>query len=156
MGYIWGLFLVLAVIFYSLTGNNVFDNVIDYAKEKSSGFLFPKTEKEIIIDNLSKNQGLLERFFSESAPKILGSTNISKEDKESLINAMSSFTKSRSLIKDLEQTIKDEKSLTKAVIQKAVNLFSEPALSPDPTHIPPQCRLECADKPASGFRNENY
>ncbi len=145
MGYIIGLFLVLAIIFYSVTGNNVFNNVIDYAKGKSANFLFPKTQQEIIIDNLNKNQDLLERFFSESAPKILSSANISKENKDSLINAMSSFVESKSLIKDLKQIVKEEKSLTKAVIQKAVDLFSEPILSPDPTHIPPQCRLECSN-----------
>lgn len=146
MGYILGLLLILAIIFSAVTGNNLFGNLWYYVKDKADTFLFPKTEKEILIENLNAKYDILDRFFSQSAPKILGSQNISKEDKKTVQEAAKVFNETKEIIKNLGNLQKEDRSLTKAIIQKAFDLMpkKEEAL-PDPTHIPPQCRLECSN-----------
>ncbi|OGN09684.1 MAG: hypothetical protein A3J46_04280 [Candidatus Yanofskybacteria bacterium RIFCSPHIGHO2_02_FULL_41_11] len=117
-----------------------------YVRDTSSDFFFPKTEKEILVENLDTKHGILEKFFSESAPKILESGNLSKKEKESLINAMSASIETSSTIKSLETITAGDKSITKTIIEKALNLLPQTAPPPDPIHIPPQCRLECSNQ----------
>ena len=143
-----GIFLIISVLFYGVFS-------ADFVKEKFNVFLagindkltanlFPKTQKEILIDNLSDNYNLLDRFFSESVPRILGAEDVSEEDKKTIKNAVEAFVKSKDLIGNISQLEKQDKSITKTVIDKILGSNdSAPPNEPDPTHIPPQCRLEC-------------
>ena len=79
MPYIIGLFLILAVIFSSVGGgSNLIGNFFDQAKDKVSETLFPKTAREILIDNINSDYQSMDKFFSETAPALLNSKNVSR------------------------------------------------------------------------------
>lgn len=116
-------------------------NFFSQAKDKVSQTLFPKTAKEIIIDNISSDYQDMGRFFSETAPALLSSKTVSEKDKATIQKAVEAFNGSKNLISNLSNMEKDDKSIVKALINKALNLTETP--QPDPTNIPPQCHLEC-------------
>ena len=158
MAYIIGLFLILAVIFSSISGDShLFKDLLGQVKDKITATIFPKTEKEIIIDNLNSNYQFLDKFFSETVPVILNSKNVSKKDKQAVKKAAETFNSSKKLVSGLSEIEKEEKSPLKTVgnlIEKVLNFtnssFNLPESSTsnsiDPTSIPPQCRLECSTK----------
>lgn len=142
MAYIIGLFLVLAVIFSSFSnGNNLVGNLLGQVKEKVSQTIFPKTAKEIIIDNIDSNYQDMNKFFSETAPTLLNSKTVSEKDKATIQKAVEAFNGSKSLINNLSQLEKEDKGVIESIIDKALNLTETPR--PDPTNIPPQCKLVC-------------
>lgn len=153
MAYILGLFLILALIFSFFSGeNNLISDLLGQVKDKISATIFPKTEREIIIDNLNSNYQYLDKFFSEAAPTILNSKNVSENDKKSVKKAVESFNNSKSLISNLSKLEKEEKGPLKtigALIEKVLNINKDGTKTPldstnaDPTSIPPQCHLEC-------------
>ena len=158
MPYILGLFLILTLIFSSIGGNNFFGNLLGQAKDKVTATIFPKTEREIIIDNLNSNNQYLDKFFSETAPEILNSKNVSEKDKETIKKALENFNSSKTLISNLSKLENAEKNPLKTVgnlIEKVLDLTnSTNKVSPapsnlpvsnfiDPTSIPPQCKLIC-------------
>lgn len=143
MAYLIGLFLILAIIFSSFGNeNNLVGNLLGQAKEKVSQTIFPKTAKEIIIDNIDSNYQDMDKFFSETAPALLNSKTISTMDKATIQKAIGAFNGSKSLISNLSQIEKGDQGIVKSIIDKILNL-DEPT-QPDPTSIPPQCRLECS------------
>lgn len=145
MSYIIGLFLILAVIFSSMGGrSNFIGNFIGQAKDKVSQTLFPKTAREILVDNINSNYRDMDKFFSETAPALLNSKTISEKDKATIQKAVESFNGSKSLITNLSTLEKEDKGIVKALIDKVLNL--DETTQPDPTNIPPQCRLECSKK----------
>ncbi|MEK7121596.1 MAG: hypothetical protein AAB857_02710 [Patescibacteria group bacterium] len=142
MAYILGLFLILAVIFSSMGGGgNVVGNFLGQAKDKVSETLFPKTAREILIDNINSDYQNMGKFFSETAPALLNSKNVSATDKATIQKAVESFNGSKSLITNLSNMEKDDKGIVESLINKVVNLINTP--QPDPTSIPPQCKLVC-------------
>lgn len=142
MAYLLGLFLILAVIFSSVGGNNnLVGNLLGQAKDKVSETLFPKTAKEIIIDNINSDYQNMGKFFSETAPALLNSKTVSEKDKATIQKAIESFNGSKSLINNLSQLEKEEKGVVESLIDKVLNLTETPR--PDPTNIPPQCKLVC-------------
>ena|SRR3989344_8613709 len=141
MPYIVGLLIILALIFSGWNGIGLTGNFLNQMKDKVSSTIFPKTEGEILIENLNSNYQVLDKFFGESANSLLNSKNISEDDKKSIKKAIESFTGSKNLLSKIEKLEKEDKGLFKAIVEKVLNL-NEP-LSPDPTSIPPQCRLEC-------------
>lgn len=144
MAYLIGLFLILAVIFSSFGNeNNLVGNLLGQAKEKVSQTIFPKTAKEIIIDNIDSNYQDMDKFFSETAPALLNSKTISTMDKATIQKAVEAFNGSKSLISNLSQIEKGDKGIVKSIIDKVLNL-DEPT-QPDPTSIPPQCKLICGE-----------
>ncbi len=147
MAYIIGLFLVLAIIFSVATGNNIGSSIWDQIKQKTNDFIFPKSEKEILIDNLRADYNLMDKFFSESTNSILKSKDISENDKSAVREAVQVFQDSKTKIANLGNLEKNNPGILKAVIQKAVDLIIKPKPSenPQPTAIPPQCRLVCSD-----------
>ena len=142
MAYIIGLFLILAVIFSSF-GNedNLVGNLLGQAKDKVSQTIFPKTAKEIIIDNINSNYQDMGKFFSGTAPNLLSSKTLSAADKATVQKAVEAFNGSKSLINNLSKLEKDDKGIIESLVDKVLNLNTTP--QPDPTSIPPQCKLVC-------------
>ncbi len=116
-------------------------NILGQAKDKVSQTLFPKTAKEIIIDNINSDYESMDKFFSETAPALLNSKNVSATDKAIIQKAVEAFNGSKSLINNLSQLEKEDKGIVESLVDKVLNLNATP--QPDPTNIPPQCRLEC-------------
>lgn len=143
MLYILGLILVLGLIFSAATGNNFVGDIWNQTTQKFSEFAFPKSQKEIVIDNLNSQYGLLDRFFSDTALDLLQNENISAEDKKVIQSAIQSFGSSKDLVSQVENLTKNDKGLTKALIEKIFDLDTEPG--PEPTHIPPNCNLVCGE-----------
>lgn len=142
MAYLIGLFLVLAIIFSSFGNeNNLVGNLLGQAKNKVTQTIFPKTAKEILIDNINSDYQGMDKFFSETAPSLLNSKTISEKDKTTVQKAVEAFKSSKNLIKNLSQIEKEDKGIVESLIDKAVNLINTP--QPDPTNIPPQCKLVC-------------
>src|SRR3990167_5766261 len=105
MKYLIGLFLLLGAVFYLSDGNNITGilngNVLEVLKNRADDLLFPKTEKEVLIDNLSTKYDSLNKFFSGSVPRLLGSKDISREDKDIIEEAAQSFSESKELLDNL-------------------------------------------------------
>ena len=147
MLYILGLILILGLIFSATTGVNFAGDLWNKITNRVNEFAFPKSQKEIVIDNLNSQYSLLDRFFSDTALNLLQDENISPEKKKAIQNAIQSFGKSKDLVSQIENLTKNEKGLTKALIEKVFNLAPEPppAGEPDPTSIPPNCNLVCGE-----------
>ncbi len=144
MAYLLGLFLILTVVFSSVgDGNNLVGNILGQAKDKVSETLFPKSAREILIDNIDSDYKDMGKFFSETAPALLNSKTVSAEDKATIQKAIESFNGSKSLIENLSEIEKEDKGLVESLIDKALNLTKTP--QPDPTNIPPQCKLVCSE-----------
>lgn len=143
MAYILGLMLILGIIFSSAIGLDFVDNWWDNMVSKLKSFVLPKSQKEIVIDNLNSHQNLLDKFFSDTALGLLQDKNISIEDKKNIRDAIKSFKSSKDLVSQIESLSKKDKGLTKALIEKVLNLDTE--FGPEPTHIPPNCNLVCSE-----------
>lgn len=122
-------------------GSNFIGNFIGQTKDKISQTIFPKTAKEILIDNINADYQTMDKFFSETAPALLSSKTVSSADKATIKKAVEAFNGSKSLISNLSNMEKEDKGVVKALIDKVLNLNE--TTPPDPTNIPPQCRLEC-------------
>ena len=122
-------------------GNNLVGNIFGQAKDKVSQTLFPKTAREIIIDNINSDYQSMDKFFSDTAPALLSSKTLSASDKATIQKAVEAFNGSKSLIDNLSNMEKDDKGIMESIIDKVLNLNATP--QPDPTNIPPQCKLVC-------------
>ena len=152
MAYILGLFLILGLVFYSagqfgFSGDilgNITDTVrgaFDSAKSKLYSTIFPKSEREILIENLESNNNFLDKFFSDTAPEILKSKGISDKDKEVIRQAITKFSETKKSIQTIKATENQDNGILKTLVDKIFKV--DPSLGPNPTSIPPQCRLEC-------------
>lgn len=142
MPYLLGLFLILAIIFSSIGGgHNLIGNILGQAKDKVSETLFPKSAREIIIDNINSDYQDMDKFFSETAPALLNSKDISPIDKTTIQKAVEAFNGSKNLVSNLSNMEKGDKGVVESLVDKVVNLINTP--QPDPTPIPPQCKLVC-------------
>ncbi|MBI2674405.1 MAG: hypothetical protein HYX22_01570 [Candidatus Yanofskybacteria bacterium] len=147
MVYILSLILVLSLIFSATTGVSFFGDIWNKLTSNISEFAFPKSQREIVIDNLKSQSNLLDRFFSDTALDLLQDENVSPEDKKAIQKAIQSFGESKNLVSQIENLTKNDKSITKALIEKVFDLNTEPspASEPDPTSIPPNCNLVCGE-----------
>lgn len=143
MAYILGLILILGIIFSAATGLDFVDNWWDNVVGKLRSFAFPKSQKEIVIDNLNSHYNLLDKFFSDTALDLLQDENISIENKKNIRDAVKSFKSSKDLVSQVESLSKKDRGLTKALIEKVLNLDTE--AGPEPTYIPPNCNLICSE-----------
>lgn len=153
MAYILGLFLILGIVFYSaghfgLSGNlfsgikNTVKNNIDLAKSKLYTSIFPKSEREILIENLDSDYNLLDKFFKDTAPKILESKEISEQDKQAIRQASAKFSQTKKAFDIIKSLEKNDKGIIEKLVDK---FFKDDIPAAEPTSIPPQCRLECGD-----------
>lgn len=158
MVYIFGLFLILGLILGGFSGYLPFNlnkasitgtigNILDDFKQKAYEFVFPPSENEILVDKLNSSYDLLDKFFSKSSDKILNSKNTSAEEKEALRQAVDAFNETKNQVKILgAKVVKNEPGILESLIKKTLGLENiDNANNPDPTHIPPSCRLECGD-----------
>lgn len=143
MLYILGLILILGLIFSATTGLNFIGDLWDKTAGKIKEFTFPKTQKEIVIDNLNSQYGLLDRFFSDTALDLLQNESIPAKDKKAIQSAIQSFSSSKNLVSQIENLAKNDQGLAKALIKKVFDLA--PESGPEPTHIPPNCNLVCGE-----------
>jgi hypothetical protein len=149
MAYILGLFLIIAIMFSYVTDNNIVGDTWSRIKDKTTATIFPKSDREILIDNLDSDYSLMDRFFSpDIIGDILESDDITSETKKVILGASDAFNNSKSSVKTLGEIAKNEKSITKALIQKIFNLEDNTSLvpNPDPTNIPPNCQLQCSEE----------
>ena len=142
---------MLGLVFYSagqfgLTGN-MFDNFrvtvengVNSAASKIYSSVFPKSEKEILINNLESDYNYMDKFFSDTAPKILQSKNISEQDKKAIDEAMVKFNESKKSIQAIKTAEQSNKGIVETIVSKLLKTKTPLA---EPTSIPPQCRLEC-------------
>ena len=143
MVYILGLLLILSLIFSATTGTNLVSNLWHQATGKFNDFVFPRSQKEIVIDNLENQYSELDKFFSSVAPSLINSKNISQKDKESLGQAINTFKESKNALEQIKKLEQGSKSITKALIEKILDLDTEQ--NPEPTYIPPNCNLVCGE-----------
>ena len=145
MLYLLGLILILGIIFSATTGVNFASDWWDKTTAKFKEFAFPKTQKEIVIDNLNSQYDLLNRCFSDTALDLLQNEDIPVEKKKAIQNAIQSFSKSKDLVSQIENLTKNDKGVTKALIEKVFNLDTKLESGSDPTSIPPNCNLVCGE-----------
>ena len=159
MFYILGLLLIIGLILGGFSGSLPFDlnasNILGVVSEafnnfknKTYDFIFPESENEIMIDNLNSNYDLLDRFFSKSSDTILKSKDIPENQKNEFKQAIKAFNETREQIKTLSaEAVKNNPGVLETIVKKTLGLEEKPreasAGDPDPTYIPPQCRLEC-------------
>lgn len=124
-------------------GSNLVANILGQAKDKVGETLFPKSAREILIDNINSDYQDMDKFFSETAPALLNSKTVPEPDKATIKKAVEVFNGSKSLIENLSNMEKNDKGVVESLIDKVVNLINTP--QPDPTSIPPQCKLVCPE-----------
>ena len=136
---------MLGLIFSATTGMNLTDDLWNKMTNRVSKFAFPKSQKEIVIDNLNSQYESLDRFFSDTALDLLQNENVSAENKKVIQTAIQSFGSSKDLVSQIENLTKNDKGLTKALVEKVFNLDTKLKPGPDPTSIPPNCNLVCGE-----------
>ncbi len=175
MPYIIGLFIILGLIFSGFSGTanigRVYQQAGDLAamafntlKAKIGSMVFPKNQREILIENMASDYNILDRFFSQSTKNILNSKDVSEKDKTAVKEAINIFNKSKNDIAELGRMEKEDKSIIKSAVEKVLNgvpansigpaqpgaAFTPSSPAPSvfnqaiPTVIPPYCRVECS------------
>lgn len=143
MSYILGLILMLGFIFSSISGTNFVGSLWDQLISKISGFAFPKTQNEIVIENLETQYSNLNKLISSVAPPLLGSDAVSSQDKDSIKQAVQIIEESQNTIKQLKNPKKDVGSIAQSLIKKAFDSVplpkQEPSPDSNPAGVPPNC-----------------
>lgn len=158
MLYILGIFLVLGLILSGFSGSLPFNlnglsitgtmgGILDNLKKRAYEFVFPPSKNEILINNLNSNYDLLDRFFSNSSDTILNSKDIPANKKEAFKQALDAFNKTKGQVKILGvEVVKNQPGILESLITKVLDIDNAGnSINPDPTHIPPSCRLECSE-----------
>lgn len=175
MPYIIGLLIILGLVFSSFSGINfgsVASNLLNGLKDKITATIFPKSDSEILIENLLSDYDATETLFSQAATNILNSKDVSAKDKAAVKQALETMKKSKKDLVNLGNLEKKDQSIAKSVINKILNLDSgssssssssssspsnsatnSPSVSgtqniqnASPTIIPPYCHLECTQQ----------
>ena len=155
MFYIIGLFLIIGLALGAFTGSLPFNlgsigltgtigGIFSDIKNRAFEYAFPKSETEILIDNLNSNYDLLDRFFSNSSDAILISKDIPELKKEEFKKALTTFNEIKKQINAVGTAIKNNQpGVLESLIKKALNIGMEQG--PEPTSIPPNCNLVCRE-----------
>lgn len=134
---------MLGFIFSSISGTNFVGSLWDQLISKISGFAFPKTQNEIVIENLEAQYSNLNKLISSVSPSLLSSDTVSSQDKESVQQAVQIIKESQNTIVQLKNSKKDGESITQALINKVFDLVPVPkpesSPSPNPAGIAPNC-----------------
>ncbi|HEY4520552.1 MAG TPA: hypothetical protein VJJ72_01995 [Candidatus Paceibacterota bacterium] len=150
MGYILGILIILGIIFY--TGSDFSftnpGNLLGQIKDKSEEYIFPKSDKEILIENLQEDYKNLEQFFQSEAPqKLLQSNTLTPSQKETLQKALDGFKATKQSLEEVKKKVIEEKSIPKIIFEKILSFDQKKTPQEEqglePTYIPPQCRVTC-------------
>ncbi|OGN02847.1 MAG: hypothetical protein A3G02_00015 [Candidatus Yanofskybacteria bacterium RIFCSPLOWO2_12_FULL_44_13b] len=143
MSYLIGLIIILGLIFTvgiktDLLGSNMLENI----KAKIDTTIFPKSEREIVIDNLNEGIDTLNSSLSSSLNNILKSKDISAKDKAAIQKAVNALKDVKEKAKTAKELTAQDKGIIKTISEKITDLISGES-GPEPTSIPPQCKMVC-------------
>jgi hypothetical protein len=141
MGYIISLLIVIGAILSFTLHVNPLTGLIEKGKAAVTNELIPKTQTEIIINNIKPQRRTLEDFFTSTAPKIL--TKAAPEEQKEIQEAIEAFQQSEIALVQAQEAEHAENSITGTLIKKALGVLaplpSPVVLSPSPT-TPPPCK----------------
>lgn len=147
MSYLITLAVAIITILSLVTGHNPLSSLFGKTKLSIVSAAFPKSANEVLVENLQNNLNGLEVFFSQEAPNLLQSKNITQSQKDNLQSAVKLFNDSKPLLSTLQEQIKSQPNLVKSIVEKVFNLALPSSTEQlGPTSIPPQCHLECSTK----------
>lgn len=149
------MYLILLVgalvgIFSLSLGQLPFPDQISSLRSQLIDAVIPKTQNEILIENLAPHQEALRTFFAEQAPLLLQSKNLSAVERTTLQKAVEQFQNSDAVIQSLQESI-SERSPTQILLDRIGTTSSQqstPAASALPSSTPqltpsPNCEVIC-------------
>ena len=146
MGYIIVLVIALALFFSGPLMHLPISGWLDKTQSNIVDSLAPRSEREIIIENLQKKAAIIQTTLKKQA----AATGTSASEKPSIseINAaIEAVRESETLLEALQDT-QDKPSLGGVVIQKVITSLSNdlPGNTPDAMpSVPPQCQIVCPE-----------
>lgn len=157
MGYILLLLIAIGAILSFAVQGNPLSGTFEKTRASIVDYVTPRTQTEIIIDNLAPSHQALERFFTQTAPEVIKSRTLSAQEQRELESAIEAFSESRQAIEDIRQAERSENGVTETIVKKLLNMettprpltspspSASPAISTTPaaTPVPPHCRVEC-------------
>ncbi len=125
-----------------------FKNVFDSARTNITQSLFPKSDREILIENLQKKSSAIEKVLQKQSAALSGggTAPTTTELKEALTAAQESQT----IIDTLKEAAEAQNTVSESLIQKVISSWSEKPVSeganlqPSPS-IPAGCNLVCPE-----------
>ncbi|PIR42020.1 MAG: hypothetical protein COV30_00690 [Candidatus Yanofskybacteria bacterium CG10_big_fil_rev_8_21_14_0_10_37_15] len=145
MTYLIGLFLTLFIVYSVVFNGGLFGDF----KNKISEKIFPKTETEVLVEDLKKNYTFIEDFLSSSTPEILNSKVLTSETKAAMEKAVDILKDSKQTITKLEEVAKNDKGFLETAVGKVLGLSKETIFGSgqnqpaQQTSLPPQCKVVC-------------
>ncbi len=145
------IYLILLVgalvgIFSFSLGQMPFPDQLSSLRSQIIDSVIPKTQNEILIENLTPHQEALRTFFTEQAPLLLNSKNITPAERSALQEAVKTFQNSDTVIQSLTESI-SERSPSQILLDRFHTSTSEqpsPAVTASPqVSIPPNCEVVC-------------
>jgi len=149
MAYFIGLLALLAIVFTTISGDVLSPSKsIDGLKAKITEFIDPKTNKEISTEKLSSEIDSIIALIGETTPDILKSSNISEKNKTNLTKLLETANKAKTTAIQIQNIESQDNGLLQSIITNISNLISPNDNAsnknlPNPTYIPPQCKLIC-------------
>ena len=149
MAYFIGLLALLAIVFTTISGDVLSPSKsIDGLKAKITEFIDPKTNKEISTEKLSSEIDSIIALIGETTPDILKSSNISEKNKTNLTKLLETANNAKTTAIQIQNIESQDNGLLQSIITNISSLISPndnaPSKDlPNPTYIPPQCKLIC-------------
>jgi len=149
MAYFIGLLILLVIVFTTLSGDILSPSKsIDGLKAKITEFMDPKTNKEISTEKLSSEIDSIIALIGETTPDILKSSNISEKNKTNLTKLLETANNAKITAVQIQNIESQDSGLLQSIVTNISNLISPNNNAfdkdlPDPTHVPPQCKLVC-------------
>ncbi len=149
MGYLIALFAAITFLFSAIGGHNPVNNLFASVKQKIFDTIAPKSEREIIVENMQQQYNTLEHFFAVDAPQILNSKTVPETRKTQIRTAQKAFTQAQTLLTNLKKKEKSNPGVLETILQKTLGIVpspspsSSPSESPTATYVPPQCKMVC-------------
>ena len=149
MAYFIGLLALLVIVFTTISGDVLSPSKsIDGLKAKITEFIDPKTNKEISTEKLSSEIDSIIALIGETTPDILKSSNISEKNKTNLTKLLETANKAKTTAIQIQNIESQDNGLLQSIITNISNLISPNDNAsnknlPNPTYIPPQCKLIC-------------
>lgn len=139
MGYLIVLILAFGLIFSGALGAIPYKKWIDSAQSDITSAIFPKSEREIVIENLQKKSALIKTVLEKQAKASPGSVLPSREEIQEALKAVET---SDVMLETLKAAEAEKQSVSQNIFQQVISSFSS-ATSPSPTPIGPECKVVC-------------